>query len=99
MFEEKNLRDFSILYFHRTAAMAVVVSIAKENSISCSPNLYRYILGYIVMLCTCLVVEGWTVYLSLKGTIFYVRPRKQIAYLLYARAGESILPENSKNTV
>ena len=74
---------------YRTFGMAVVVSTAKENSVTgCSPNLYRYILGYIVILCTCLVVEGWIIYLSLKGTIFYVRPRKYIAYLLYARIGK-----------
>ncbi|XP_072046452.1 uncharacterized protein [Amphiura filiformis] len=84
----------AILFFVHltwTAGMAAVISISKENTIGCSPNLYRYILGYIVILCTCLVLEGWTVYLSLKGTIFYVRPRKQIAYLLYARAGILVL--------
>ncbi|XP_022093970.1 sn1-specific diacylglycerol lipase alpha-like isoform X2 [Acanthaster planci] len=65
--------------------LSVILGIYNPTSESCSSNLRNYILGYIVILTACLFVEGLIVFVSLRGTIFYTRPRSYMEYLLYGR--------------
>ncbi|XP_038072401.1 diacylglycerol lipase-alpha-like isoform X2 [Patiria miniata] len=66
-------------------ALSIILAVYQPHTEACSSSLRHYILGYVVILTACLVVEGLIVFVSMRGTIFYARPRSSMQYLLYGR--------------
>ncbi|GAB6029644.1 hypothetical protein CHUAL_005379 [Chamberlinius hualienensis] len=54
---------------------------------SCVSGLYEHLLGYVVILCGCILVEASIAWVSLRGTILETAPRASMHYLLYIRLG------------
>ncbi|XP_071792184.1 diacylglycerol lipase-alpha-like isoform X1 [Asterias amurensis] len=65
--------------------LSVILGLDHPQNDECSSSLRNYIIGYLVILSACLFVEGLIVFISLRGTIFYTRPRSSMEYLLYGR--------------
>ncbi|XP_055930624.1 diacylglycerol lipase-alpha-like isoform X2 [Argiope bruennichi] len=68
--------------------LAVVLSVVDFNDDSpCVVDLYEHVLGYMVILSGCVVVEAFISWVSMRGTILITAPRTSMQYLLYVRLG------------
>ena len=56
----------------------------------CAVTLREHVLGYIVIMSGCLLVEGCIAWVSMRGTILDPSPRSSMQYLLYVRLGKSL---------
>ncbi|XP_060564015.1 diacylglycerol lipase-alpha-like [Ruditapes philippinarum] len=55
----------------------------------CSRELKDIVLGYIVILLACIIVESIITLISVRGSILETQPRLSMQYLLYIRIGKS----------
>ena len=54
----------------------------------CMTHLWRHVVGYVVLLSICIVIEGIAAWVSMRGSILNTEPRASMQYLLYIRLGE-----------
>ena len=59
-----------------------------DETIECTKNLKGHIIGYIIILGLCVLLEMAVAYVSMRGTILSPEPRKAMEYILYIRLGE-----------
>ena len=77
------------MYFSRIIVLAVILSVVEfDRGTVCAANLHDHVLGYLVILSVCVVVEGCVAFISMRGTILETQPRASMQYLLYIRLGE-----------
>ncbi|GIY40342.1 diacylglycerol lipase-alpha [Caerostris darwini] len=68
--------------------LTVVLTVVDFNDDSvCISDLYEHVLGYMVILFGCVVVEAFISWVSMRGTILIAAPRSSMQYLLYVRLG------------
>ncbi|XP_022246378.1 sn1-specific diacylglycerol lipase alpha-like isoform X2 [Limulus polyphemus] len=68
--------------------LSVILTVVDFGQWSqCMIDLYEHVLGYIVILTGCIIVEGFISWISMRGTILDNRPRVSMQYLLYVRLG------------
>ncbi|XP_041453260.1 diacylglycerol lipase-alpha-like [Lytechinus variegatus] len=75
---------FIVLHVVWAIILVCIVS-QKYSSEACDKDLYISILGYLVLLGFSIIVEGVIIFLSLRGTILYVRPRHHMKTVLYIK--------------
>ncbi|GFR75541.1 Sn1-specific diacylglycerol lipase alpha [Elysia marginata] len=69
--------------------LAIVRGVVKFTSDhECTSDLRSLILGHLVILSVCIVLEAAIAFISTRGSILTQAPRASIEYLLYIRAGE-----------
>ena len=68
-----------------SAALAVT---DLSADVTCQSQLWEYILGYLIILCGCLLLEACIVGVSMRGTILETAPREATQYLIYIRLGQ-----------
>ena len=56
--------------------------------IECAVHLREHVLGYLVILSGCVLLEASIAMLAMRGTILDTGPRTGMQYLLYVRLGE-----------
>ncbi|GIY47927.1 diacylglycerol lipase-alpha [Caerostris extrusa] len=72
----------------KLVVLTVVLTVVDFNDDSnCISDLYEHVLGYMVILFGCVVVEAFIAWVSMKGTILIAAPRSSMQYLLYVRLG------------
>ncbi|KAG0728194.1 Sn1-specific diacylglycerol lipase alpha [Chionoecetes opilio] len=64
-----------------------VVGTKTSNSEECWTELREHIVGYLVILSGCVVVEFCIAHVAMRGTILDPSPRSSMQYLLYVRLG------------
>ncbi|KAK9674916.1 Lipase (class 3), partial [Popillia japonica] len=62
-----------------------------DCTIECVKLLWEFILGYLVILAICMVIEVCIIVVSLRGSILNTAPRSSMQYLLYIRLGVLLL--------
>ncbi|KAL4232804.1 hypothetical protein ACF0H5_007490 [Mactra antiquata] len=67
------------------ALAAIFTTVEFITDSTCSMELKDIILGYIVILLACIVVEGIITIISIRGSILDTEPRISMQYLLYVR--------------
>lgn len=69
--------------------LTVILSTAdfRDESTICANKLYEHVLGYMVILSGCIIVETFISWVSMRGTILVTAPRTSMQYLLYVRLG------------
>lgn len=68
--------------------LSIILSVMDFGGTSeCMIDLYEHVLGYVVILSGCIVVEGFISWVGMRGTILYTAPRASMQYLLYVRLG------------
>ncbi|GFT65747.1 sn1-specific diacylglycerol lipase alpha [Nephila pilipes] len=79
-----------LLMLHTSWLVVLAVVLASvdfgDDSI-CVADLYEHVLGYMVILSGCVVVEAFISWVSMRGTILVTAPRTSMQYLLYVRLG------------
>ncbi|KAG8201460.1 hypothetical protein JTE90_024329 [Oedothorax gibbosus] len=65
----------------------VLAGIDLNDPSPCVGDLYEHVLGYMVILSGCVVVEAFISWVSMRGTILVTTPRTSMQYLLYVRLG------------
>ncbi|KAA0187112.1 hypothetical protein HAZT_HAZT009225 [Hyalella azteca] len=53
----------------------------------CWGELKEHLIGYFVLLSSCIIVEAFIAYVAMRGTILDPEPRASMQYLLYVRLG------------
>ena len=78
---------YSLLFFsYRVIGLAIIFGLIEfDREVACSRDLHDHILGYLVILSLCLVLEAVIACVSLRGGILDSEPRNSMQYLLYAR--------------
>ncbi|XP_015928278.1 diacylglycerol lipase-alpha isoform X2 [Parasteatoda tepidariorum] len=77
-----------ILHTSWLVALAVILATIDFGADSpCVADLYEHVLGYMVILSGCVVVEAFISWISMRGTILVTVPRTSMQYLLYVRLG------------
>ena len=54
----------------------------------CAETMREHVLGYLVILSICLLLEAIIGFVSMRGSILDTSPRTKMQYLLYARLGK-----------
>lgn len=67
--------------------LAVLLLVLDFGEVACISDLQGHMLGYIVILSGCVVVEGFISWVSMRGSILDTAPRASMQYLLYVRLG------------
>ncbi|KAG0416425.1 hypothetical protein HPB47_006439, partial [Ixodes persulcatus] len=71
----------------RLIVLAVLLLVLDFGEVACISDLQGHMLGYIVILSGCVVVEGFISWVSMRGSILDTAPRASMQYLLYVRLG------------
>ncbi|XP_035662248.1 sn1-specific diacylglycerol lipase alpha-like isoform X2 [Branchiostoma floridae] len=74
-----------LLHLAWLIVMAVILGIVEEGFVNDCRLFHTHILGYLVILTSCILVEGCVVWVAMKGSILYTEPRDPMQYLLYIR--------------
>ena len=83
---------FCCYYDFRVLVLAVILGVVHFDPASqCTKPLQDHVIGYIVIMCLCALIEGVIAVISMRGSILYTDPRSSMQYLLYIRLGESCL--------
>ncbi|XP_037087617.1 diacylglycerol lipase-alpha-like, partial [Pollicipes pollicipes] len=83
---------FFILHAIWLIVLSVVLGVAELSSdVQCQSQLFEYIVGYLVILSGCLLLEACIVGVSMRGTILDTAPREATQYLLYIRLGVMVI--------
>ncbi|ELT97131.1 hypothetical protein CAPTEDRAFT_139126 [Capitella teleta] len=53
----------------------------------CLTNMWQHVVGYVVILSVCVVIEALAAWVSMRGSILNTEPRSSMQYLLYIRLG------------
>ena len=79
------------MYIHsRLIILAVIFGVSTfDPTRRCSVDLQIHILGYIVVMGACLLLEVVVAIVSMRGSILEMTPRVSMQYLLYARLGKT----------
>ena len=73
----------------RVVALAVILGVVHFDPASkCAKPLQDHVIGYIVIMCLCALIEGVVAVISMRGSILYTDPRSSMQYLLYIRLGK-----------
>ncbi|KAK3768629.1 hypothetical protein RRG08_065923 [Elysia crispata] len=73
----------------RLLTLAIVRGVVNfKADHECTSDLRNLILGHLVILSVCIVLEAAIAFISTRGSILIQAPRASIEYLLYIRAGE-----------
>lgn len=67
--------------------LALILSLSFEADTACSSKLRDHVLGYLVIMSTCVVLEAAIAWVSMRGSILDTVPRHSMQYLLYTRLG------------
>ncbi|XP_054721241.1 diacylglycerol lipase-alpha-like [Uloborus diversus] len=66
--------------------LTIILSTTDFNDEStCASKLYEHVLGYMVIMSGCIIVETFISWVSMRGTILVTAPRTSMQYLLYVR--------------
>ena len=71
----------------RVVVLAVMLAVVRFD-LPCGSTLKDHVLGYIVILSVCALMEGVIAVISMRGSILDTDPRNSMQYLLYIRLGE-----------
>ena len=72
----------------RIIALAIILGVVDFDE-TCSHALREHVLGYLVILSVCVVLEATIAIISMRGSILDTEPRVSMQYLLYTRLGKS----------
>lgn len=71
-----------------TALSIIFAKVDFDLATECSKELKDLVLGYIVILLACILIESVVTLVSVRGSILDTQPRFSMQYLLYVRIGE-----------
>ncbi|XP_074647959.1 diacylglycerol lipase-alpha-like [Tubulanus polymorphus] len=75
-----------ILHTVWVIVLGVILGVVPfDQNVQCLVDLQEHVLGYLVILSGCIVVEGFIAWVSMRGSILYTEPRSSMQYLLYVR--------------
>ncbi len=71
--------------------LAVILGVVYfDPNSSCAQALQDHVMGYIVIMALCMLIEGVIAVVSMRGSILETDPRNSMQYLLYIRLGQCV---------
>ncbi|KAF0309047.1 Sn1-specific diacylglycerol lipase alpha [Amphibalanus amphitrite] len=76
----------------KLTVLSVALAVSDLSSeVPCQSQLWEYILGYLIILSGCLLLEACIVGVSMRGSILETAPREATQYLIYIRLGVMVV--------
>ncbi|XP_043192219.1 diacylglycerol lipase-alpha-like [Amphibalanus amphitrite] len=83
---------FFLLHAIWLTVLSVALAVSDLSSeVPCQSQLWEYILGYLIILSGCLLLEACIVGVSMRGSILETAPREATQYLIYIRLGVMVV--------
>lgn len=70
----------------RVIVLGVMLGVVQFSD-ECAEKMKEHVLGYVVILSVCLILEAVIAFVSMRGSILDTGPRASMQYLLYIRLG------------